>query len=205
MNYREHIQENRGYYSKHTDETEDIQLRAKELCWRYNQTSPREQEKRAEILKELFGTCDARTFIQPMFQCDYGFNIHTYGLTVVNYNCSILDTSPVRIGANAFIGLGTCLACSGHALDASQRAEGVLSSKPITLEEDVWIGANVTVMGGVTIGKGSIIGAGSVVNHDIPAGVIAAGVPCKVIRAVTEADRLNISFERESVIFMEEV
>ena len=64
---------------------------------------------------------------------------------------------------------------------------------------------NVTVMGGVTIGKGSIIGAGSVVNHDIPAGVIAAGVPCKVIRAVTEADRLNISFERESVIFMEEV
>lgn len=205
MNYSECIQEKRGYYSRHTDESEDIQLRAKELCWRYNQTNPRDFKSRKEILEELFGTCSERTFIEPDFRCDYGFNIHTYGLTVINYNCSILDTSPVKIGANAFIGPGTCLACSGHALDASQRAEGVLTSKPIILEEDVWIGANVTVMGGVTIGKGSIIGAGSVVNHDIPAGVIAAGVPCKVIRAVTEADRLNISFERESVIFMEEV
>ena len=83
-----------------------------------------------------------------------------------------------------------CLACAGHALDPEQRAEGIGTSRPITLEEDVWIGANAVVCGGVTIGKGSVIGAGSVVTRDIPAGVVAAGVPCRVIRPVTEADRI---------------
>ena len=64
------------------------------------------------------------------------------------------------------------------------------TSAPITLEDDVWLGANVTVCGGVTIGKGSVIGAGSVVTRDIPAGVIAAGCPCRVLRPITARDRL---------------
>ena len=93
----------------------------------------------------------------------------------------MLDTSPINIGAGAFIGPGVCLACSGHAIHPSQRSR-VLTSAPITLEENVWLGANVTVVGGVTIG------AGSVVTKDIPAGVIAAGVPCKIIRKITDDD-----------------
>lgn len=58
------------------------------------------------------------TFIEPMFRCDYGFNIHTEGLVFINYNCVMLDTSPIHIGENAFIGPGTCLTCAGHAIDA---------------------------------------------------------------------------------------
>lgn len=83
------------------------------------------------------------------------------------------------------------LVCSGHAILSEQRAQGIGTSKPITIEDDVWIGANSTVCGGVTIGKGSIIGAGSVVNKDIPSGVIAAGNPCRVIRKITEKDRIE--------------
>ena len=83
------------------------------------------------------------------------------------------------------------IACSGHAILPEQRAQGIGTSKPITLEDDVWIGANATVCGGVTIGKGSIIGAGSVVVKDIPSGVIAAGNPCRVIRKITEQDRIK--------------
>lgn len=112
--------------------------------------------------------------IEPSFHCDYGFNIHTHGLVFLNYNCVILDTSPVHIGADVFIAPGVCLACSGHAINPAQRAEDIGSSAPITIEDRVWIGANVTVCGGVTIGDGSIIGAGSTVTKDIPAGVIAA-------------------------------
>ena len=89
--------------------------RAKQLCWEYNRTAPSEQQKRREILQELLGTCHPMTGIEPDFHCDYGFNIHTHGLTVINYNCVILDTSPVNIGAGAFIAPGVCLACSGHA------------------------------------------------------------------------------------------
>lgn len=160
------------------------------LCWEYNQLPPDQQQRRREILKQLFGDCSDLTFIEPTFHCDYGFNIHTHGLDVINYNCVILDTSPVHIGAGAFIAPGVCLACAGHSIDAAHRSEGISTSAPITLEEDVWIGANAVVCGGVTIGKGSVIGAGSVVTHDIPAGVVAAGSPCRPIRPVTDKDRI---------------
>ena len=187
------MQQNKAYAMKHKDEPSHLQIPAKELCWEYNQTRPSEQQKRKEILNKLLGTYHPMVFIQPSFQCDYGFNIHMQGLAIINHNCVILDTSPVIIGANAFIGPGTCLSCVGHAIDPYERSvEGIITSAPITLEEDVWIGANVTVCGGVTIGKGSIIGAGSVVTKDIPQGVVAAGSPCKVIRPITQADRLNL-------------
>lgn len=149
---------------------------------------------RAEILRELLGTCHPLTFIEPSFRCDYGFNIHTHGLTVINYNCVILDTSPVHIGENAFIAPGVCIACSGHSKDAAQRAAGIGTSAPVTIGRDVWIGANSTVCGGVSLGM-DLIGAGSVVTKDIPSGVIAAGNPCRVLRRVTEEDRCRITGE----------
>lgn len=192
MDFLEIMKQNKPYASRHTDMPMELQGKAKELCFEYNQTRPSEREKRAEILKELFGTCSDLTFIEPSFRCDYGFNIHTKGLTVINYNCVMLDTSPIEIGANAFIGPGTCLACAGHAIDPTQRGEGVGTSKPITLKDNVWLGANCTVCGGVTIGEGSVIGGGSVVTKDIPAGVVAAGNPCRVIREITEEDRMDL-------------
>lgn len=183
------LKSSQGYVGQNRAIPGEWREKARQLCWEYNQSAP-DQKTRSELLKQLLGTCHPLTFIEPAFRCDYGFNIHTHGLAVINYNCVILDTSPVHIGAGAFIAPGVCLACAGHALDPEQRAEGIGTSRPITLEEDVWIGANAVVCGGVTIGKGSVIGAGSVVTRDIPAGVVAAGVPCRVIRPVTEADRI---------------
>ena len=166
---------------------------AEHLCWEYNQLPPGQEERRGEILGKLFGTCHPKTFVMPGFRCDYGFNIHTHGLAFINYNCVILDTSPVHIGANAFIAPGVCISCVSHAIDAQQRADVITTSAPITLEDDVWIGANAVICGGVTIGKGAIIGAGSVVTRDIPAGVVAAGTPCRPLRPVTEADKIDLS------------
>ena len=62
---------------------------------------------------------------------------------------------------------------------------------PITIGDDVWIGANATICGGVKIGSGTVIGAGSVVTRNIPEGVIAVGNPCRVLRKVTEQDKVN--------------
>ncbi|KMY43934.1 transferase [Bacillus sp. FJAT-27916] len=191
MKMTELMKQTKAYNADHKDMPNHLQVKAKTLCWEYNQTRPDEGEKRASILKELFGTYHPLTFIEPSFRCDYGFNIHTNGLTIINYNCVILDTSPVHIGADAFIAPGVCIACAGHAIDPEQRAQGISTSKPITIEEKVWIGANATICGGVTIGAGSIIGAGSVVVKDIPPGVIAAGNPCRVLREITEEDKLS--------------
>lgn len=87
-----------AYASGYENIPGEKQNRAKQLCWEYNRTAPSEQQKRREILQELLGTCHPMTGIEPDFHCDYGFNIHTRGLTVINYNCVILDTSPVNIG-----------------------------------------------------------------------------------------------------------
>lgn len=192
MNLLEMMKSQNSYCSNHTDMPTHLQDNAKSLCWEYNKTAPWEKEKRSEILQKLFGTCHPLTFIEPSFRCDYGFNIHTHGLTVINYNCVILDTSPVSIGANAFIAPGVCIACAGHSIDPVQRSMGVGTSAPITIEDNVWIGANATICGGVTIGEGSVIGAGSVVTKDIPAGVVAAGNPCRVLRPISEKDKLEV-------------
>lgn len=192
MTILEVLKSNEGYVSQNLNIPPQLKQTAQKLCWEYNQLSPGDTQRKADILKQLFGTCHPLTFIEPTFRCNYGFNIHTHGLAVINYNCVILDTSPVHIGAGAFIAPGVCLACAGHALDPLQRSQGISTSKPITLEEDVWIGANAVVCGGVTIGKGSVIGAGSVVTKDIPAGVVAAGIPCKPIRPITEQDKISL-------------
>ena len=179
-----------GYAAQNRRIPPELKETAQRLCWEYNRSAPHQKQERQAILTELLGTCHPLTFIEPAFRCDYGFNIHTYGLAVINYNCVILDTSPVHIGAGAFIAPGVCLSCAGHSIHPGQRSEGISTSKTIRLEEDVWIGANTVICGGVTIGKGSVIGAGSVVTHDIPAGVVAAGAPCRPIRPVTEQDRI---------------
>ncbi len=167
----------------------EIQAKARKLCWKYNSTDPSDKEALSTILKELLGTWDERTAIMPHVHFDYGINTHFAGghFTFVNFDCVFLDTSPIHIGGNVFIGPKCIIACAGHPVNSDQRlGEPLSSSKPITIEENVWLGASVTVLGGVTIGKGSVIAAGAVVTRDIPAGVVAGGVPCKVIRAITE-------------------
>lgn len=194
MDMLEIMKKEEAYCSDHRDMPGELQKKAKMLCWRYNQTSPEEGDVRAEILRELLGTCHPLTFIESSFRCDYGFNIHTHGLTVINYNCVILDTSPViSWGKRLLRRASACLLRPFK--DAAQRAAGIGTSAPVTIGRDVWIGANSTVCGGVFIGDGTIIGAGSVVTKDIPSGVIAAGNPCRVLRKVTEEDRCRITGE----------
>lgn len=106
MTMVEIMKKRQAYCSCHLDMPGELQQKAKKLCWQYNQTGPEEGERRKEILQQLLGDCHPLTFIEPSFHCDYGFNIHTAGLTVINYNCVILDTSPVHIGENAFIAPG---------------------------------------------------------------------------------------------------
>ena len=172
MEQLEILKRSERYAGQNRNIPQEWKAKAQRLSWEYNQSAPDQTERRQEILRQLLGTCHPLTFIEPSFHCDYGFNIHTHGLAVINYNCVILDTSPVHIGAGAFIAPGVCLACSGHSLDPAQRSEGISTSAPITLEDDVWIGA------------------GSVVTRDIPAGVVAAGTPCRPIRPVTEQDKI---------------
>ncbi len=184
-----------AYFAKHKDYTKEIQMRAKKLIYEFNRTAPDDEEDRKNILKKLFEDENINICMEPPFHCDYGFNIHFEGFALINYNCSILDTSPVYIGENTFLAPGVCIACAGHGIYPENRI--VNTSKPIYIGKNVWIGANSTILAGVHIGNGSIIGAGSVVTSDIPENVIAVGTPCKVLRNITEEDRLHMKEEIE--------
>lgn len=164
-------------------------LRCKDLCHQFNQLLPSDEKGQQELLHQLVGQLGQRCIVVAPFYCDYGWNIRMGSDVFFNHGCVILDGAPVSFGDHVFVAPYCGFYTAGHPLDVEQRNAGLEYAYPITVEDDVWIGANVTVLPGVTIGRGSVIAAGSVVNRDIPAGVVAAGNPCRVIRPITEADK----------------
>lgn len=164
-----------------------------DLCHRYNTLVPSMTDARRGLLEQLLGSIGEGVVINQPFRCDFGFNIHIGRNFVGNFNLSILDEATVTIGDNVLIGPGSTLTTITHALLPDQRAEGIMQARPITIGDNAWLGANVTVLPGVTIGEGAVIGAGSVVTRSIPPMTVAVGNPCRPIRPVTEADRVIVS------------
>lgn len=161
----------------------------KDLCYEYNSLRPSMTEKRNEIIRTLFGKTGKNFLIEQPFYCDYGYNIEIGENFYMNVNGVILDGARVSFGDNVFIAPNCGFYTAGHPLDTEQRNQGFEYAFPITVGNNVWIGADVTVLPGVSIGDDTVIGAGSVITKDIPSGVLAAGNPCRVIRKLSEADK----------------
>jgi maltose O-acetyltransferase len=159
-----------------------LRARARRLARRYNATTEEERERRRELLAELFGSIGAYISIEPPFHCDYGANITAGTGLFMNFGCVILDCAAVRLGEDVQCGPYVQLLTAYHPTDPAARRSGPELAAPITIGDNVWLGGGVIVCPGVTIGANTTIGAGSVVTRDIPANVIAAGNPCRVIR-----------------------
>ncbi len=159
--------------------------RARDLCWALNATRDADADERRRLLRELFGTGGDSVWMQPPFFCDYGANIHLGERVFFNFNCVVLDVCPVTIGSFTLFAPAVQIYTATHPLNAALRRQQEFA-KPITIGSDVWVGGATVICPGVTIGSRSVIGAGSVVTRDIPAGVLAAGNPCRVIREITD-------------------
>lgn len=171
------------------DANNDSQLIAervecKELCYDYNTLRPKDAEMRREIILKILGSAKEDFLIEQPFLCDYGYNIHIGNNFYANHNLVILDEAAVRFGDNVVIAPNCGFYTAGHPTEVSERNKGLEYARPITVGNDVWIGANVCVLPGVTIGDGCVIGAGSVVVKDIPSYSVAVGNPCKVIKTL---------------------
>ena len=190
-------------YDPADQELTELRQKAHRLSKEYNDRLETDEE-RVRLLDELLPNKGMNVYLQGPVQFDYGCFTTIGDNSYANFNFTCLDCCPVKIGSNVFMGPYVSLLTPVHPLryqdrNIYERKDGVNTdkeyAKPITIGDNCWIAGNVTVCGGVTIGNGSVIGAGSVVTHNIPDGVFAAGVPCKVIRKITEADSLENHLE----------
>ena len=175
-----------GEYYKSMEDTVLVEERkkVKDLCYQYNSLSPYEEEKKTNLIKQIFGKTGENIIVEPSFYCDYGYNIEVGENFYMNHNCVILDCNKLVFGDNVFVGPNCSFYTPLHPMDAETRNTGVEKALPITVGNNVWFGGSVTVLPGVTIGDNAVIGAGSVVAKDIPANTLAVGNPCKVVRNI---------------------
>ena len=159
-------------------------LHARELCRELAALSPKAPDgERADLLARLFGV-PTNAYITPPFFCDYGSNIELGNNVYFNFNCVILDVAKVIVGSDVLFGPAVQVYTATHPMSAEERRNGLEFARPVSIGNDVWLGGGAIICPGVSIGDGTVIGAGSVVVRDVPAGVFAAGNPCRVIRNI---------------------
>lgn len=164
--------------------------RAQALLERFNATTHAEDDRRAALLRELLGAVGVGVVVKPTLRCDYGYNIRIGAGTFVNYDCVMLDVVAIDIGADCQIGTRVQLLTATHPVDPVARRAAWEFGAPIAIADNVWLGGGVIVCPGVSIGEDTVVGAGSVVTRDLPAGVVAVGAPARVLRPITDADRV---------------
>ncbi|MEE1314369.1 MAG: sugar O-acetyltransferase [Faecalimonas sp.] len=177
------------FYDAHKDpEVDRGRRRSQELSYQYNQLAPSQLEEREHILRENLGYVGKNCVIEQPFHCDFWERVSVGDNFFSNYNFVVLAGNKITIGDNVWIAPDCGLYAAGHPFDVELRLSGIEYAWPIKIEDNVWIGGGVKIMGGVTIGANSVIAAGSIVTKDIPANVLAAGNPCRVIREIRPED-----------------
>ena len=161
---------------------------AKDICFDYGNTRPTDVKTKDALLTKLLGKRGKDLWMEAPIHFAYGCNTYVGNNVYANFNLTVVDDGDVYIGDNVMFAPNVVISTTGHPIHPSFRDKGAQFSLPVTIGSHVWIGSNVTIMPGVSIGENSVIGAGSVVTRDIPANVVACGVPCKVMRDITDED-----------------
>ncbi|WP_349814156.1 sugar O-acetyltransferase [Trueperella bernardiae] len=145
-----------------------------------------DMEAIADLARQLFGTFGDGAAIRTPVHCDYGAHTHIGEGAFINFDCVFLDVADIVIGKNCQIATRVQFITAEHPLEPTPRREGWESGRPITIGDNVWLGAGVIVLPGVTIGDSTVVGAGAVVTKDLPANVIAVGTPARVLRPLPD-------------------
>lgn len=171
-------------YSPADAQLQAMRMRGRKLTKQFNESEPDELDLRRAIMKELLGKVGNNCEIEPSFRCDYGAFIELGDNVFINFGCVILDCNYVRIGNNVMIAPNVQILCAYHPIDAAERNSGFEFGAPISIGDNVWLGAGVIVNPGVSIGANSVIGSGSVVTKSIESHVVAFGNPCRVAKRI---------------------
>ena len=166
------------------------QLACLELQYDYNATRPGEQEKRRQLLEQMFAQIGPGCYIEPPLHANWaGRHVHFGKNVYANFNLTLVDDTDIYVGDGVMFGPNVTVCTGTHPISPELRARQAQYNLPVHIGNCVWIGAGSILLPGVTVGDNSVIGAGSVVTRDIPANVVAAGTPCRVMRPITDRDR----------------
>lgn len=164
--------------------------RVQEILAGFNSSAPGAWMERDALLRRMLVRVGEAVEVRPPFYCEYGA-ISIGDRTFINVDALMIDVVPIAIGADCQIGPRVQLLTAAHPIDPDARRNRWEYGKPITIADNVWLGGGAIVCPGVRIGEDTVVGAGSVVTRTLPAGVVAAGVPARVLRAIGERDRVE--------------
>lgn len=164
----------------------------KSLTKQYNESRQEDKDHRRYLAGVIFGRVGSNVQLEAPIQLDYGYRTMIGNDFFSNVNLTILDAGGVEIGDHVSLGSNVGIYTVSYPTDVRRRKKGYEWALPVKIGDNVWIGGDVTILPGVTIGENSMIVAGSVVTDDIPANVVAAGNPCKVIKETEKGDRYGI-------------
>ena len=161
----------------------------KELLYDFNHSRPSELERRNEIIRKVFAQAGNNFYIEPPLNANWGCNTHIGDDFYSNFNLTLVDDADIYIGDHVMIAPNVVIATGTHPVCPELREQVYQYNLPVTIGNNVWIGAGSIILPGVTIGDNSVIGAGSVVTKDIPENTVAVGNPCRVMREISQRDR----------------
>lgn len=185
-------------YLPEDEEIMHEQMLRLEKLYDYNMTRPSQSEKREALLKEMFAEIGEGCYIEPPFHSNWaGGNVHFGDNVYANFNLTLVDDTDIYVGSRVMFGPNVTVATAGHPIEPNLRSQAMQYNIPVHIGDNVWIGANAVILPGITIGENSVIGAGSVVTKDIPANVVAVGNPCRVLREISEHDRIYYYKDRK--------
>ena len=161
-----------------------------ELLYDFNATRPSQSDERTALMKRMFASVGDGCYIEPPLHANWGGANVTLGRGIyANFNLTLVDDGKITIGDHVMFGPNVVVTTAGHPVLPELRLRGAQYNQPVVIGDNVWIGSGVQIMPGVTIGDNTVIGAGSVVTRDLPADIVAVGVPCRVVREIGDHDR----------------
>ena len=185
-------------YLPEDDSIMQEQLKQLDMLYDFNMTRPTELDKRERMLQEMFAELGEDCYIEPPFHSNWGgahchFGNHVY----CNFGVTMVDDTHIYVGDDTMFGPNVVVATAGHPILPELREQAYQYNMPVHIGKNCWIGAGAIIVPGITIGDNVVIGAGSVVTKDIPSNVVAVGNPCKVLREISEHDKVYYFKDRK--------
>lgn len=175
---------NGNMYDPSDTELSELRKIARQKTADFNAGDHKDDQKRIQILKSLFGSTGDNIFIEPAFRCDYGENIHVGENFYANFDCVVLDVAEVRFGNNCLLAPQVGIYTASHPLSPDERNRGLEMAKPITIGDNCWIGGHASINPGVHLGDNVVVASGAVVTRSFGDNLVIGGNPANVIKEI---------------------